>query len=122
MTRPPTDDEREERVDMEIIVDAYDSEERAMGWYYYLEDNIEFPFQARCIAIRTTSPLELGDKVEVVGMAPAEDCEHDMFVLIPWKSRNLAVPLSQLEGVQVDEETQQGIEDWHYWVGQGRLF
>ena len=25
----------------------------------------------------------------------------------------------QLEGIQVDKETQQAIEDWHYWVNQG---
>ncbi|MBI3687632.1 MAG: hypothetical protein HY241_09940 [Actinobacteria bacterium] len=25
---------------MEIVVDAYDSGERAMGWYYYLQDTI----------------------------------------------------------------------------------
>ena len=31
---------------MEIVVDAYDSEEQAMGWYSYLEDNLQFPFQA----------------------------------------------------------------------------
>jgi hypothetical protein len=24
-----------------------------------------------------------------------------------------------LEGVQVDEETQQAIEDWRYWVDRG---
>ena len=29
---------REERINMEIVVDAYDEEERAMGWYYYLAD------------------------------------------------------------------------------------
>jgi len=27
-----------------------------------------------------------------------------------------------LEGVQVDEETQQAIEDWQYWVGRGYEF
>ena len=25
----------------------------------------------------------------------------------------------QLVGIDVDEETQQAIEDWHYWVNQG---
>jgi hypothetical protein len=25
----------------------------------------------------------------------------------------------QLEGIQVDEETRQAIEDWHYWVNRG---
>lgn len=48
-----------------------------------------------------------------------EECMHEMFVLIRWKRRQLAVPLMQLEGIDVDEETQQAIEDWHYWVNQG---
>jgi len=55
-------------------------------------------------------------------MAPAEECEHDMFVLIRWKQRQLAVPLMQLEGIEVDEETKQAIEDWHYWVNRGYEF
>jgi Calcium binding len=25
----------------------------------------------------------------------------------------------QVEGIDADEETQQAIEDWHYWVKQG---
>jgi hypothetical protein len=42
-----------------------------------------------------------------------------MFVLTRWERGTLAVPLSQLEGLDVDEETQQAIEDWHYWVARG---
>jgi hypothetical protein len=122
MARQAKDDAREERIHMEIIVDAYGPEEQAMGWYNYLDDTLQFPFKARCIVRRTTSPLELDEKVEVVGMAPDEECEHDMFVLIRWKRRQLAVPLMQLEGLQVDEETQQAIEDWHYWVNRGYAF
>ena len=38
---------REERITMEIIVDAYDSEEQAMGWYYYLDRDAEFPFSGQ---------------------------------------------------------------------------
>ena len=116
MNRQAEDEEREERISMEIIVDAYGPEERAMGWYYYLADTMQFSFTARCIVHRATSPLEPGDEVEVVGMAPEEECEHEMFVLIQWKSHPLGVPLMQLEGVDVDEETQQAIDDWHYWV------
>ena len=119
MTQQPEDEEREERIAMEIIVDSYDAEEQAMGWYYYLEGKLQFPFTARCIARFAISPLELGEKVEVVGMAPVEEIRHDMFVLIRWKSHQLGVPLVQLEGIGVDEETQQAIEDWHYWVDQG---
>lgn len=113
------DDEREERMHMEIIVDAYGPEEQALGWYYYLEEALQFPFTARCIAERATSPLAVGDEVEVVGMAGEEACEHDMFVLMRWERRPLAVPLAQLAGVAVDDQTGQAIEDWHYWVERG---
>jgi hypothetical protein len=119
MKRPPRDEEREERITMEIVVDAYTPEEQAMGWYYSLEDRLHFPFVARCIAERSISPLRVGDQVDVVAMAPEEECQHEMFVLIRWERRALAVPLAQLEGIAVDEQTRQAIEDWHYWVAQG---
>jgi hypothetical protein len=32
------------------------------------------------------------------------------------------VPLSQLKVVHGDEETQQAVEDWHYWVEMGYEF
>ncbi len=119
MTRQDKDEAREERIHMEIIVDAYGPEEQAAGWYNYLSETLQFPFSANCVALRTISPLEPGDEAEVVGMAPEEECQHDMFVLIRWRPHQLAVPLMQLEGIQVDEETQQAIQDWHYWVDRG---
>lgn len=123
MTAVDRDDEREERIHDEIVVDAYGPEERAMGWYYYLDAQLQFPFRARCVADRASSPLELGDKVEVTGLASADDCEHEIFVMIPWKRRTLAVPLYQLKAADhVDEETQQAIEDWLYWVQRGYEF
>jgi len=48
-----------------------------------------------------------------------EGCEHEMFVNIAWQQRLLAVPLSQLAGVAVDEGTEQAIQDWHTWVERG---
>ncbi|HEX5502922.1 MAG TPA: calcium-binding protein [Thermomicrobiales bacterium] len=113
------DEEREERIHMEIIVDAYGPEEQAVGWYYYLEEALQCPFTARCIAERATSPLAVGDEVEVVEMAGEDVCEHDMFVLVRAARRPLAVPLAQLAGVGVDDQTGQAIEDWHYWVERG---
>jgi Calcium binding len=119
MKRRLRDEEREQRITMEIVVDAYTPEEQAMGWYYSLEDRLRFPFAARCTAERTISPLRVGEEVEVVGMAPEAECQHEMFVLIRWERRTLAVPLAQLEGAAVDEQTRQVIEDWQYWVAQG---
>lgn len=119
MEQAPRDDEREERIAMEIIVDASGPEEQAMGWYYYLEEALSFPFLARCLSERATSVLRVGDEVEVVGMAADDVCEHEMFVLTPWDQRTLAVPLSQLEAVTGDEATRRAIEDWHYWIARG---
>jgi len=110
--------ERDERIEMEAIVDAYGEEEQMLGWHVYLEQKIQFPFAARCIEQSVTAPLKVGDEVKVVRMAPDLKCLHDMLVIIKWKKLQFGVPLSQLEGINVDEETQEAIEDWHYWVNQ----
>ena len=44
MKQRSRDKEREQRITMEIVVDAYTLEEQAMGWYYSLEDRLHFPF------------------------------------------------------------------------------
>jgi Calcium binding len=121
--QPKRDEEREERISMEIVVDAHGKEERSMGWYCYLENTLSFPFLTRCISERAVSPLRVGDEVEVVGMGPGEECEREMLVEIPWEyKRTLAVPLSQLKVVHGNDKTQQAVEDWHYWVGMGYEF
>ena len=52
MKKRPKDPDREDRIHNEAVVDAYGPEEQAMSWYYYLENKIHFPFQAKCIASR----------------------------------------------------------------------
>ena len=116
------DDDREQRIDNEIIVDAYGPEEQAMGWYYYLESNLHFPFTARCRKERAISPLHRGDEVDVIGMAPEEECEREMFVMMRWERRGLGVPLAQLEVVHADDTTRQAVEDGHYWLDRGHTF
>ncbi|WP_416668733.1 calcium-binding protein [Egbenema bharatensis] len=122
MPKGKPDEEREERITMEIVVDAYGAEEQAMGWYCYLQDTMQFPFTAVCISKRRISPLKEGATVEVVDMAPEDECDREMFVEIEWEGDTLAVPLIQLEAPEADEETQQAIADWHYWVDQGYEF
>jgi hypothetical protein len=118
--KPKTDPKRERRIEQEIVVDAYGPEERAMGWFGYLQDKLQFPFLAKCIAERATSPLRVGDEVEVVEMGPDDECEHEMFVAIPWEKRTLAVPLAQLQPVRTtDKEAKEAVADWHYWLAQG---
>jgi hypothetical protein len=122
MSRVRENKAREHRIEMEAVVDAYNSEERAMGWYYYLEGRLKVPFKARCKSKRAVSPLRIREEVNVLGMAPEKECESEMFVRVRWRGRSLAVPLSQLEPLAADAETKEAVADWHYWLGRGYEF
>src|SRR4029077_12556063 len=122
MSKPKRSHIREGRIRNEAIVDANGPEEQAMGWYYYLENKLRFPFQAKCIAAKVVSPLRKGEIVEVQGMAPEDACSAEMLVLIRWHDRTMAVPLSQLVAIKPDQSTVEAIGDWHYWVAQGYCF
>ena len=117
--RPREDRRREARIINEIVVDAYNESERALGWYYHLENQLQFPFEATCKARRTTSPLKIDQAVTITGLAPEEDCEADIIVLARWNGRPLGVPLKQLEPQSVDAGTAEAIADWHYWCSMG---
>src|SRR5271167_54093 len=103
MKKSKKDPVREDRIHNEAIADANGPEEQVMGWYYYLDDKIGFPFQAKCIAPKVVSPLRKGETVEVQRMAPEDACSADMLVLIRWQRRKMAVPLSQLTALGADE-------------------
>ena len=122
MRRISEDTIREERISMEIVVDAYNEEERCMGWYYYLASKLRFPFRAQCIGRRKTSPLMIRAEVEVTKMAPEAACAHEMLVIIKWQKGTLAVPLSQLKPSEASKPTLQAVADWHYWVKRGYEF
>jgi len=100
--RPASDRLREHRIEEEIVVDAYGPDERALSWYYYLEGKLRFPFKAKCIAKRGISPLEKGEEVAVLGMAPEDDCTKEMFVIVGFAGRKFGVPLAQLDPVGTD--------------------
>ncbi|PSB00399.1 calcium-binding protein [Merismopedia glauca] len=116
MNRVAEEPDREQRIDLEIIVDAYVPEEQAMGWYYYLDKKLHFPFPA----------LWNGSEVEVVEMSPEDDCEQQMFVEVLYQEGEaediFSVPLSDIEVEEVDDETAEAIADWHYWLNRGYDF
>jgi len=40
MPKPRPNGGRERRMEQEIVVDAYTADERALSWYYHLEENL----------------------------------------------------------------------------------
>jgi hypothetical protein len=117
--RAVEDPVREDRMLFEIVVDAYNETERAMSWYYYLQDQLEMPFSATCRGTRSTSPLNVGQKVEVLAMASEDDCMSEVHVLVKIGRSKLAVPLDQLQCTSTNDPTCQGVADWHYWRARG---
>jgi hypothetical protein len=119
--KPKHDPKREEHINMEIVVDCYDNDERAMGWYCHLQGQLRFPFTAICINQRPISPLRVKDEVEVIGVPPEEECHSEMFVTNQWdRPEGLAVPLAQLKPIaNTDERTKEAVADWHCWCNMG---
>ncbi len=122
MRKPKPNRARERRITYEIVVDAYTPEECAIGWHCHLDDKLRFPFRAKCIAAREISPLKKDEEVEVLGMAPSDDCMREMFVIVGFAGRKLGVPLAQLDPLKPDKATREAIEDWRYWVAMGYEF
>lgn len=110
MSRPAYDKEREKRLDYEVFVDTYNEEEQALCWYYYLENKIIFPFQARW-----------GNEiVEVTDMdEDSEEAGSDVRLNVLYREGDMEdifpVLATDLEPVNADEKTQEAIADLRYW-------
>lgn len=125
MSKVKSDDAREERIAMEAIVDCYDEYEQAMGWYYYLEDRINFPFKAKWVSRQKPE----GRDVKVLEMSPEDECSSDMFVEVLYQEGELedvfSARLSDIQPLDTESLTEEAIEaigDWHYWIGRGYQF
>lgn len=130
MAQVKQDEVREERITMEIVVDAYTAEEQALGWYYYLQKTLQFPFMATYMMQRRGAAEKEAKPVKVINMAVEEECENEMFVEVEWDGDVLPILLEELTFTSGDSElseekdakTQEAIEDWHYWVNRGYTF
>jgi hypothetical protein len=114
--KPERDEAREERITMEVVVDSYDESERAMGWYYYLEDRLRTPFTARCVRERAISPLRPGDLLGQQGAARPVGVEPERersvhvreAVALPKPSRCTGLPKGVVAG-RATNSTAEGV-------------
>ncbi len=111
--------EREDRIYDEAIVDAYGDEEVILSWYYYLEEQLHFPFIA---AVRVHSPGRSPQtiRVDMQAMGPMSRCGY-------WQMWGLGSPsdqedntlhhffLSDIIEAEADPERLQALADWNYW-------
>jgi hypothetical protein len=119
---PTEDPEREARIDNEIVLDCFNETERAMGWYYYLQQQLSFPFKATCVANTATSPLRVNEEVHAVSMAEEQACMQEIHVRVQRGGGEVDVPLRQLRCHSRSRKTKQAVQDWHYWLFRGYEF
>jgi hypothetical protein len=111
---------RQDRIEDEVIVDCYDEYEMAMGWFYYLEDNLIFPFKAMVLENSEINGLKEGETVDVYELVnrSVEDVSMDDFiatVAIQKSEECYEIPLHFIRGVDCDRIMDNVIEDWRYW-------
>lgn len=108
--------DREERIEREVLVDTYNGEEQRLGWYYYLEDNLKFPFKA----------MWKNEEIEIVSMSEEDDCLEDMYVEVKYQEEDLedtfSISLSEIDPIDSDSKTLEAIGDWKYWLDRGYSF
>ncbi|HFA49785.1 MAG TPA: calcium-binding protein [Bacteroidetes bacterium] len=109
-------EEIQHRIDYEIIVDAYGDHEVKMGWYYYMEEKLNFPFTATVEIEKRNGGKEM-KKVEVLKMTGDEAFGEDMRVGVAFGEYIFEVPLLSLKNIEADEGTLEAMGDWRYWKG-----
>jgi len=92
-------EERENRIYNEIIVDCHDEEEQKMGWYYYMEEKLHFPFKATII-IQKRDSGKTEKAVEVVQLSTNEEFGNDMLVGVCYDEHVFDVPLLSLKNIK----------------------
>ncbi len=113
-----TKDEMQYIIDYEIIVDCYDDYEVAMGWHIYLEETLNFPFEAE-VKLKKKGGTSTLTKVEVLGVASeeggSENPEIDVEVSAKDSDFVMEVPISRLQNIKADEETLTAFKIWTFW-------
>ena len=88
-----------------------------MGWYYYMEDKLNFPFFATTEIEKRNGEKEI-KKVEVLKLTCKEEFGDDMTVGVAFDEYLHSVPLLSLKNIEADEESLEAVGDWRYWKKQ----
>lgn len=111
-----TEEEIQEIIGSEIVVDANDDDEVFMGWYYFMAESLEFPFQAIATIKKRNGTTE-ERTVEVVEDATNGDrfkCQA-YYVNVDYEGVLMKVEIADLKPINASAETLKAITVWKYW-------
>ena len=107
------------KIDYEIIVDCYDEYEVSMGWYYFMEETIKFPFRAKAKLKKRNGTIEQ-QEIKVVGLASDEEgfMKKDFDFEIEVGEHISRIAYSKLSNIKALPETIDAFMIWNYWISK----
>lgn len=108
-----TNEEIEKIIMEEIEVDCYDEHEADMGWYIFMSENLNYPFEAE-YPLKSKDNKTKWEKVEVIDSETTEDDfnRNEFYVVIEFGEFRMPGRLSKLRNIQADEETLKALKVW----------
>lgn len=98
----------------EVLADSEDEQEALRTWTEYLEQNVEFPFDAEVIDFQEQGPLQSGDVVTVERIRMVDD-KYGIIVTVSQDGKRYDFPLCDLDVVEGSSTTYQLIDDYGTW-------
>jgi Calcium binding len=103
------DQKRLEALLEEAIVDCYDEEEQFTGVLITLDENLQFPLQAKV----------LGQVVEVIGLVQARSSlRRGILATVRAGDQESRFPLSELEFIDPAPTSAEWLAMYRYWLGE----
>jgi hypothetical protein len=94
-------------------------DKRIISWYYYLEEVLEFPFQAYISVKKPKEKEATRVLVSVRAMADVDLCSiYNMWVQVQAQDVDLHfnVPMRDILEAKAGEQTIEALIDWRYWI------
>lgn len=106
-------EEQERRVDEFVRkCGGEDDMEIEEAWQNYLEDHLQFPFEAEIVD--DPGPLEVGDIIKVTAIEGSDDL-HGIIVKVKMGRKQYSFPLCLLETVEKGSKNHQLVDDYNFW-------
>ena len=109
-------EEMRRKIEDEIIVDCHDEYEVSMSWYYFMEESLKFPFDAKAKLKKKDGSNRL-TAIQVTRLASDEEgfTENDFDLEILIGEYYNTIHYSQLCQIKADDTTMEAFAIWDYW-------
>lgn len=113
-----TEQEKRALIYDDILIDCNGEGDENMSWFYYIQDEFEFPFKAK-IQIKEKNGKVIQKKIKVIGISSSNqnfDSNYQLNMEIEFDDYIIDYPLKELRNIKSSEQVQNTIEAYIYWL------